>query len=183
MDVDWRSWLQQTQWTLGYRFAALSLMARLTLLGLAGVQILLLALLLSQQEQISQLNGRLHVQQLANMNAGEDMQRQQRDWLERFHAFLPNEETTGQIVDGLHQAAREAGITLQRFNSQPAASSSLARHLTLNLQVQGEAAQVERFILIALLEHDSLALQRWSYRSGTSAPASSTLDFELLLRP
>jgi hypothetical protein len=177
--------LQRWQWTLGYRFAALSPKAKLLLIGTLVAHALLLALLVSSEKQYRDLQQTLNNSQAVQVSAGQDNQSERREMLTRFQAFLPAPETAGATTDSLHQAAHEAGISLERLVSQrlDGQHSAIVQRQVLRLQVQGEQSKVERFILLSLLENDALLLRRWSYQAGTTTSAASTLDFELLLKP
>ncbi|MCY1531560.1 hypothetical protein D9M68_667890 [compost metagenome] len=175
-----RHWL----WTLRYRLAALSQPARLLLLGCLLLQALLMSGLVAYEQRAAELQRSfLHgssTDLLADRPADAGMQ----DLLERFRAFLPDADEAERIGAALHKAADEAGIAIDKLGSQPEAGqySAFQRH-TLHLQLKGARDKVERFILLALLDNDSLLLRRWAFQTNATdaSAASSTLDFELLV--
>lgn len=173
------------QWTLGYRFAALSPKAKALLIGTMVAQILVLTLLIASEQRYRELQQTLRNNQQEPPVVGHDGQAERRELLSRFHAFLLEPDAMAAVTDTLHQAANEAGVSLQRVVSQhlDGQPSAIAQRQVLRLQIQGELSKVERFILLSLLENDAMLLRRWSYQEGSTTPASNTLEFELLLKP
>ncbi len=176
--------LQRWRWTFAYRFASLSKLAKAILFIILTGQVLLLAGLISLERRVAELRQIVELSQVAADNPVANTEVDYRDILNRFNTFLPEAGALTHITTSLHTVANEAGVTLNTLGSQLIAgqSASIVQRQALRLQLAGEHSSVERFILLALIENDALLLRRWAYQTGTGV-ATSTIDFELVLRP
>ncbi|MOA12911.1 hypothetical protein D3C78_1329360 [compost metagenome] len=181
-----RGHLQSWQWTLRYRLAALSGPGKLLLLGC----LLALGFMASGLTAYERWAGELQreVARLSGTTAttGDSAADRQRDLIATIQAFLPETSEADLIGAALHKAADETGLIIDKLGSQSTGSrSDTFRQHTLRVQTRGEKEKVERFILIALLDNDSLSFRRWAFQGDLTDPSSagSTLDFELLVKP
>lgn len=178
--------IQRWQWTLRYRFAAMNPTAKLLLLGCLVAQALLLSSLLAYEQRATELQRSLLQASNETPVEGHSAEASQRALVERFQAFLPPASEVENIGAALHKAAETAGINIDKLSSQPGDKQATAyqRH-NFRLQLHGDKDKVERFILLALLDNDALLLRRWAFQAteAQATSASSTLDFELLVKP
>ena len=185
MKGDLISNMHHWRWTLAYRFASLSKPAKAILLIILAGQALLLAGVISLERNATQLRQTVALGQAMVDNPATNTLIDYDDILNRFNVFLPETGEITNVTASLHRVASEAGVTLNTLSSQQIGgqATSIVQRQALRLQLLGEQSSVERFILLAMLENDALLLRRWSYQAGAGAAATSTLDFELLVRP
>lgn len=186
MTAGLREHIQSWRWTLHYRLAALSGPSKLLLLGCLLALILMVSGLIAYERRTGELQREVLRLSSNTVTTGDSAAARQRDLITRFQAFLPEASEAERIGVALHKAAGEAGIVIDKLGSQSTSGrSDTFRHYALHVQTRGEKEKVERFILIALLDNDSLSFGRWAFRGDLTDPSSagSTLDFELLVKP
>lgn len=176
--------LQGLQWTVRYQFAALSQPAKMLLLACVVLQVLMAVGVITFMQQSASLERRLE-QGKANASLPRvSRQQDQQALIERFKQFLPAADKVEQVGAALNKAAIETGVVIDKLSSQPGSgASALFQRHALRLQLHGEREKIERFVLLSLLQTDALVVRRWAFQAAQSqTPASSTIDFELLVK-
>lgn len=105
--------------------------------------------------------------------------------LDTFYDYLPVQEEIPGTIQRLIELARSERLRLQtgEYKAEPASSARFLAY-RMTLPVKGDASAIQRFLLAALKEHKTLALESVTFKRDRieSAAVEARIQFVLLTR-
>lgn len=187
MNEQLNAFVARAYWECRFRFFLMPVGLRVILGGVVATLIALALYIIGLRSEVDGVEASLsalyrtqetQVAFAANPNT-------RRAQLEAFSVFLPASHVVPEVTSSLHTLAREAQVQIKALSSQSVRllPDAMFGEYAINLQLEGQQSNIERFLLLALDKHSSLALSRWSFQNTSADQARSNLDLILMVKP